>query len=218
MLLKNIKYVLFDAANTIIHKPVLWTKILSVFEKYGIDVPADRLKYHHKLLSEIIDFPDRTSRDFYSGFNKEFLLSLGIIPSEKLLEDLFTACTYLPWERFDDTEILSRLTLPLGVLSNFNNNLPQLLDSLFGNIFSNIIVSESLNIRKPDPAFYQHAIKEIGLRPEEVLYIGDSLKLDIIPAKQLGMHTFLIDRLSVFNASDNAIPSLNKLSDLIINN
>ena len=92
-----IKVILVDAANTIIHKPILWTKINEVFLSHNICIPIKELKEKHKLISEIINFPDRTNEEFYKNFNSEFVLSLGILPSENLVNDLFKACTYLFW-------------------------------------------------------------------------------------------------------------------------
>src|SRR3954471_5882027 len=98
--LDQYKYILFDAANTLIHKPAVWEKMPAVLERHGITIAIDKLKYNHKLLSEIIDFPDRTSCEFYTEFNRQLLLSLGIIPTPALLDELFSACKGLPWEKF----------------------------------------------------------------------------------------------------------------------
>lgn len=215
MPLKNIQYILFDAANTLIHKPSLWPSMQSVLQKHGYNVPDNTLKQNHKLLSEVVNFPDRTSKDFYSFFNAELLLSLGILPSGSILDDMFAACSYLPWERFEDTDWIKASKLPIGVLSNFNNNLPGILNKLFDNDFANIIVSESVEMRKPDKSFYQHAIDSIGLPAANILYIGDSLKLDIIPAEHLGFNSFLIDRNKLYLQYNNRLSSLMDLDSVI---
>jgi putative hydrolase of the HAD superfamily len=207
----NIKYILFDAANTLIHKPALWPSMQFVLEQHGYAVPVEKLQLHHKILSEAISFPDRTSIEFYHSFNAELLISLGIIPSEQLLNDIYKACSYLPWEGFEDTEWLNDCKLPIGVLSNFNNNLPGILQGLFNDIFSHIIVSESLQKRKPDIDFFQRAMEVIDLPANDILYIGDSLKLDIIPGKKIGFNTLLIDRLGVVCKSGEVI---NKFTDI----
>lgn len=209
---KKIKYILFDAANTLIHKPALWPRIIDVLEQHRIAVNPRTLRYHHKLLSEFITFPDRTSEAFYASFNKELLLSLGIIPTPQLLDDIFRNCTYMPWEKFEDTQWLQEAKVKIGVLSNFSNNLPDLLSGLFGDIFSDIIVSEIVSVRKPDAAFYEHAIATIGLAPEEIVYVGDSIKLDVMPAAALGLNATLIDRDNFYNGTD--IPVIGKLSDI----
>ncbi|MFB6457674.1 HAD family hydrolase [Chitinophaga sp. Hz27] len=212
---ETIKYILFDAANTLIHKPQLWTKMDAAFQKFGIEVDMKRLQTNHKLLSEVIEFPDKTSADFYRKFNADLLLSLGIIPEEELLNCIFEYCTYLPWEKFEDTNVLDKLNVPVGVVSNFNNGLSGILNGLFGNRFQDIIVSEEKKLRKPDLAFYQLAQDAVGLKPDEILYIGDSLSLDIIPGKQMGWRVLLIDRLELFTAGGLSISSLNALSEIV---
>ena len=141
------KYLLFDAANTLIYKPNLWERILKVLQDNGYKINETELKLRHKLLSEIINFPDTTSRDFYEKFNSELLMALGIIPDENLLKELFEACSYLPWQAFDDCEEIKKLDIKKAVVSNFNSSLQEKLEGLIGeNIFNEYIVSEKENL------------------------------------------------------------------------
>jgi putative hydrolase of the HAD superfamily len=210
---KAIKYMLFDAANTLIYKPELWVKFNDVLLNYGYKVNSEELKHKHKLLSEVVKFPDVTSQSFYNTFNKELLNALGIIDSPELLEALFTACKYLPWEVFPDTTHLKNYTdTPLGVISNFNSGLSVLLQNKLPEVnFKDIIISETEGISKPSLEFYKIAIERTGLKPSEILYIGDSLKLDIIPAKSLGFQVKLIDRDFAYPASPYRISSIKDL-------
>lgn len=214
MELEKVEYILFDAANTIIHKPSLWKNIIHVLNEHGHIVTYDKLQINHKILSEFFQFPDRTSEQFYDKFNSDLLLSLGITPTQNLLNDIFKSCSYLPWEKFVDTDFLRKIELPIGVVSNFQSSLPSLLEKIFGNIFHDIIVSEDENLRKPDIEFYKLAIEKVGLPPEKILYIGDSIKLDIIPAKQLGINAYLIDRLNIYTIFDGRIETLYDLNHL----
>ena len=213
--MRPVKYILFDAANTLIHKPGLWKELQSVFKKYQISVPEEKLKYHHKMLSEYMDFPDRTSEEFYLTFNRELFCSLGIVPDDDMLADIFSACNYLPWEACEDTACLKDIYVPMGILSNFNASLSVHVEKIFGNIFSDVFVSETLLKRKPHPAFYEHAVSAIGLDPQEILYIGDSFKLDTLPALNVGMRTLLIDRVGVYEASSFRITNLEAIKDHI---
>lgn len=208
------KLLLVDAANTIIHKPELWQRILNVLNLHGYTVEEKLLKYHHKLLSEIIHFPDRTDKQFYQIFNSELLLSLGIVPDEHLLDDIYSACTYLPWNSFSDTDILKDLPIKKAVLSNFKTSLNETLDPLFGDTFDFIITSESKGVAKPDIAFYKTIFEYTDISPEEILYIGDSLKLDVIPAQSLGIHSMLIDRENIYKYCKNRILSFHDLNHI----
>lgn len=209
------KYLLLDVAGTLLHKPELFTQIQSVLTRYGYIVSLSKIKYNHKLLSETIAFPDRTSKEFYNHFNAELLYSLGIIPTGKLLDEIFNTCSYLPWEKFDDTDYLREINIPIGILSNFNSSLKDQLGRLFGPIFSGIFVSEDLGVAKPAIQFYQIAIDKIGIDAKDILYIGDSFKLDMEPAMQLGIKSYVIDRDNFYPNNPNTITSLYDIKDII---
>ena len=210
------KVLLLDAANTIIHKPKLISRFLEALNEAGIVIEEEILRRRHKLISEVVDFPDQTSEQFYARFNSELLLSLGIIPSEELLKDIFNKCTYLPWEPFPDTNILANVSQKTVILSNFNSTLENKLKSVFNdNIFDLIIGSEVEGVRKPHLDFYERAISKLGVQPSEILYVGDSIKLDIIPAKNSGIDALLIDRDNNFPLFNKRITSLYQLSEYI---
>lgn len=54
---------------------------------------------------------------------------------------------------------------------------------------SAIFISDQVGISKPNPKLYQTALRELNLEADEVMYVGDNLKNDIIPPKSLGMWT-----------------------------
>lgn len=207
-----IKYIFFDVSGTILGKPSLFHKINDTLNDFGYSISLNELKQKHKLLSEIIHFPDRTDVIFYNYFNAELLRLLGIVPNKELLDAIFENCTYLPWEKFEDTKFLSEIDIPMGIISNFNSTLKDKLNQFFGPVFSDVLVSEELGIAKPKVEFYQKALECIGFDANEVLYIGDSIKLDIEPATQLGIKSLLIDRDDFYKKSSFKINTLNEIS------
>ncbi len=210
------KYLLFDAANTLIYKPNLWERILKVLQDNGYKINETELKLRHKLLSEIINFPDTTSRDFYEEFNSELLMALGIIPDKNLLKELFEACSYLPWKAFDDCEEIKKLNIKKAVVSNFNSSLQEKLEGLIGeNIFDEYIVSEKENLRKPSLEFYARALEKLNAEAGEIIYIGDSLKLDVIPARKLGIKALLIDRDNIYPSAKDRITNFSEIKNYL---
>ena len=206
-----IKYIFFDVSGTILGKPSLFEKINNTLNDYGYFISFDELKHKHKLLSEVIHFPDRTDEVFYSYFNAELLRLLGIVPDDELINAIFKNCTYLPWEKFEDTRVLSEIDLPMGIISNFNTTLKDKLNHFFGPIFQDVLVSEELGVAKPKVEFYEKALERIGCHASEVLYIGDSIKLDIEPATRLGISSLLIDRDNFYQKSNYQISNLNEI-------
>ena len=213
--MNKIKFIYFDAANTLIHKPDLWNKMDEVFKKHNYILDINFLKRQHKLTSERIKFPDNTSKEFYNSFNKELLSSLGITVNEKILDDIFNICTYLPWRKFDDVDVLKEINIPLGIISNFNSTLKQKVNSIINIPFQEFIVSEDISIAKPDQRIFEYAIQKVNLKPSEILFIGDSILLDIEPSLNVGMNALLIDRDFVYPNFRDKITSLKELKNLI---
>lgn len=207
------KYLLLDVSGTILYKPILFDKINDVLKGFGYNFTKQQIQFNHKLLSEAIKFPDRTDENFYEHFNSELLFSLGIVPNNELLSTLFKSCSYLPWEKYEDTTVLNEINVPIGILSNFNSSLEEKLLHFFGTVFKDVFVSETIGKSKPSLEFYKHAIDAIGVNPKEILYIGDSFKLDYKPANDLGITTFVIDRDKFYPKNDVIINSLHEIKN-----
>ena len=76
------------------------------------------------------------------------------------------------------------------LVSNFYGNISVVLREFgFVGLFDHIIESAVVGIRKPDPRIFQLGVDALGLKPEEVIVVGDSIDKDIIPAKSVGCHT-----------------------------
>jgi len=206
---------IFDAANTLIYKPALYVNFQTVLFRHGFAVNINNLIKNHTILLHAIEFPDTTSQAFYYNFNKEILYSLGIVPSEVMLDELFKECSYLDWEVYADTSVLKELPYEMGVASNFNKGLEGVLNIHFQDKFKYKLISENVNYRKPDIRFYEHLLADWNLDPKDILYIGDSIKLDVEPAMKLGINAYLIDRNNYFPFVEKRIKTLHELPNLI---
>ena len=215
-----IKAIFFDVANTILGKEEVYVTIQKVLRGYEINIPLDLIKNHHRLVTDVYTFPDKTTREFYYGFNKDFLQSFGVIPTNEIIEAIINECSKISWSEFNDVKLFKNSkSLPLGVLSNWDNTLPSKLKGLSSLEFKWILGSEKIGVKKPDPLFFESMIKASGVAPDEILFIGDSLKLDIIPALQVGVKPVLIDRDNHYKQfSGNKITSFSELNQILDNN
>ena len=59
--------------------------------------------------------------------------------------------------------------------------------------FQFVILSSEFGHRKPDPRIILEGARKLGLKPEEILSIGDNMEHDIAPSAKLGMKTMLIE-------------------------
>lgn len=89
-------------------------------------------------------------------------------------------------------EVLRQLAadVPMVLVSNFYGNMPVVLDEFgFDGLFQGIIESSVVGVRKPDPRIFLMGVETLGLPPEEVVVVGDSMEKDILPARNIGCRT-----------------------------
>lgn len=74
---------------------------------------------------------------------------------------------------------------PAGVIEQFASmDLPLTLNAS----------STAWGVSKPDPAFFRRMASELDMEPNEVMYVGDRIDNDILPAQEVGMHAVFIRR------------------------
>ncbi len=89
---------------------------------------------------------------------------------------------------------LLRAGLRLGVVSNFDTALPQLLERHgLADYFAVIVASAAVGVAKPDPAIMHHALQQAGADPGSSAYLGDH-PLDILCAHEAGMTAIWLNR------------------------
>ncbi len=114
--------------------------------------------------------------------------------------DAFGTICYVSLGRivmFDETkevfEMLKNRGLKVGVISNINR--------LYGGFLYNALpfkpdcfsVPYLSGGDKPDVLAFEYAAKELGLKPEEILMIGDCYRNDYQGAKNAGMQALFLD-------------------------
>ena len=60
--------------------------------------------------------------------------------------------------------------------------------------FEFAIYSSDTPYRKPHPSIFELAIESLGMKPEEILFVGDNLSLDVVGAKSVGMKSAWVNR------------------------
>jgi FMN phosphatase YigB (HAD superfamily) len=54
--------------------------------------------------------------------------------------------------------------------------------------------SERWGVEKPDTVFFEQVVRESGVPAEEILYVGDRLDNDVLPARTAGLQAIRIRR------------------------
>jgi putative hydrolase of the HAD superfamily len=52
-----------------------------------------------------------------------------------------------------------------------------------------VVLSSAVGKRKPHPAIFERALDEVGVEPNEAVFVGDRLDTDVLGASRAGMTT-----------------------------
>lgn len=137
----------------------------------------------------LLDQEGRVWKDVvYAEMIRRFELSLSV---EVLLHDYVTRYPIFARSFPGVDTFFAQLPpdLPIGLLSNGRTTFQRAVCDAIGlsPSFTQIGISEQEGVRKPDPIFFLRLTDRLGVRPDEVLYVGDNYDHDILPARALGM-------------------------------
>jgi len=77
----------------------------------------------------------------------------------------------------------------LGIVTNgeVQFQAPKITQLAIGRYLSTIVISEAVQVQKPDPRIFAHALAEIGCRAAETRFIGDDPVNDVLGAAAVGL-------------------------------
>ncbi|WP_090817287.1 HAD family hydrolase [Paenibacillus sp. yr247] len=125
----------------------------------------------------------------YQQIKREYDLSLSW---EELLEDYInnfnSHCIGFP-NLHELLGYLKNKGLKLGMITNgFSEFQIRNIEALgIIHYFDTLLVSEIEGLRKPDPEIFIRALSNLGLQPEEAVYVGDHPENDVIASRNVGM-------------------------------
>ena len=199
---------IFDYGGTLDTGGQHWGMVLwHAFERHQVPVSESQFRdayvYAERTLgkNKIIQPTDT----FLQTLTKKVQLELTYLNNESYTDAIVSDV----YERTKSQTALSRRVLmqmkasPMVLVSNFYGNISVVLQE-FGldGIFAEVIESAVVGIRKPDPQIFLLGVDALGMKPEEVTVVGDSLEKDIIPAKRAGCHTVWLKGEGWTNAQD----------------
>jgi putative hydrolase of the HAD superfamily len=92
-----------------------------------------------------------------------------------------------------------------GLISNAWDGLrPYMQREKFADAFDALTISAEVGVMKPDPAIFQHALDQLGVKPKEAVFVDDFAE-NIAGCEEIGMHGIL------FKSVDQTLKDLKKL-------
>ena len=121
-----------------------------------------------------------------------------------------------PWYIYPDVvptlEYWQQQEIPLGIISNFDTRLFQVLKSLnLEHFFTSITIASLSGAAKPNSQIFVTALTKHGYYPSEAWHIGDSGREDYQGANAIGIKSWWLERSQQSIVSENQLPNLNSL-------
>lgn len=188
------KTILLDFWGTLVEQGV-WSPTKQIRNILQIRMPFP--EFVVRMEKAMMTSPFAELKDAFSAIAEEF----GIIPSKGQMEKLIGMWNknWMLAEPYPETkEILTKLKEDhqLFLIANSNQfSIGNVLEKFkLKELFDKIYLSYEIGYIKTDKLFFQKILEENNLSTEDCLVVGDSIQSDIIPAKDLGIPTILVDR------------------------
>ncbi|MDJ0769135.1 MAG: HAD-IIIA family hydrolase [Ilumatobacter sp.] len=207
--------VLFDAGGVLVlPDPTVLVPLLAPLG--GSERVDDHRRAHYAAMARK-SLVGSAERD-WDSYNDVYVASVGVHTAElehaATLLDATRSAHLWRWAIPETVAALAALAaagVPMGVVSNASGQIEdQLRRSRICQVGDGdgvpmrvVVDSHVVGVAKPDPAIFDHALPHFdGFSRDRVLYVGDSVTMDIGAATAAGLHPVLIDPYDDHDSAD----------------
>jgi len=215
----QISTLFFDVGNTLLfpnrEKMLLALHQRNIFPAEEMLQQIERDTKHE--FDQLMESHAAVDHGFWYIFYTRLLNDLGII-DDTLLADLVARtrmsanwCDIRPGTRDALLSLLHKFRL--GVISNADGKIADVLARCgIADCFETITDSGIVGKEKPHPAIFEAALKSLGAKANESLYVGDVYSIDYLGATGVGMQAVLLDVSGAYRSHGE--PSVQSLDEL----
>ena len=204
-----IRIVTFDAAGTLIRlvDPPGWT-YAEMARLFGYSLDPDRIQDAFRIAWKSLPAPPESygphpddDRGWWRRLVAKTIDDAGYEIDR--FDDYFTEVYEAfarpgVWELFPEVRSvlaeLNRLEMRLGVISNFDRRLYDILLHLgVRDTFEHVIISSEVGAQKPAARIFFEAARRFDVGVHEILHVGDESESDFWGARSAGLHALLVD-------------------------
>jgi putative hydrolase of the HAD superfamily len=230
----KITTLLFDLDGTLIHHhPTALDVFFTVLDKHKVPVMQSAYRDTLHFIFQYWASSDELVQDLemYGQFTEEFWLhymkrkmwSVGLSEkettelAEKVQQDfdlLYQPETLVGNDVIPTLKALRGKGYKMGVVSNRSNPIEDEIKNLGFDVYLDFYFSSSdVQIWKPDPRIFEHALFLAESSPEVTAYIGDNYYTDIVGAKNAGIYPILYDPRNIFKDAECQV--IKDIGDLV---
>lgn len=184
-----VKVILFDMDNTLIDRQRIFREMLrEKLSGYHTNVTKDELE---QIVDELILWDNNGNQHRLVTF-QQYVDKYKVPTTAKELNDYWNENSgkiIYVFEDAEETIAYLHQNYRLGIVSNGNaeSQRRKIAKLPFIDVFEYSIVSGEIDIHKPDKGIFLKACEDMGVLPEECVFVGDNYRCDIEGALQAGM-------------------------------
>jgi putative hydrolase of the HAD superfamily len=198
--------VLFDAGGVLVlPDPTVLAPLLA---PYGGSTDLERHRRAHYAAMAVKSHLNHGEHD-WDAYDETYVRAVGVDDDVVTLAARVLGACRIPelwrWPVPESLRGLRRLNdrgIPLGVVSNASGQIAETLCRAgicqvgegVGVDVRCVIDSHVVGVAKPDPAIFEHAANEFGgIERARIVYVGDSVTIDVAAATAAGLRPVLLD-------------------------
>lgn len=213
----TVKAVLFDVGGVffIPHHEVL----RPLLSELGFASPDDDV--FHQAHYEGIRYSAGEDSDahFWTGYNHRYVGTLGVDHAQRdrvaqAMRDVWLSGLNLwSWLQEQNVRALADIAAQyrIGIVSNADGTVEAMLREHAvcqvgdgpGVPVEVVVDSTAVGVAKPDPTIFDHALKPMGLSPDEVVYVGDTYRYDVVGARRARIRPIHLDPYDLHGDHDH---------------
>ena len=216
----GIKAILFDFDGTLRHHLPTGGEVFTNYVVNSLGLPitdedrlrAARWEHYYFANSPEIQADQKAFQDeeeaFWFHFAHRRLVALGCPPNlvpelgpkaSAHMRENYKPDVFVPEDVHAVLPGLRESGYALGVVSNRSNPYQDEVEEMgLADYFNFSLAAGEVEVWKPDPGIFEHAVKMAGKIPEQTLYIGDNYFADVVGARRAGLQPVLYDPKRLF--------------------
>lgn len=96
----------------------------------------------------------------------------------------------------DGLAALRESGIRVGLVSNFDHRLPQILEDLeILELLDSVVLPSNSGVRKPEAGAFHTALARLEVAPDEAIYVGDDPRVDLDAARACGLRAVDVEKI-----------------------
>jgi len=219
MFSNHIKAVFFDLDGTLRHSVPEGGEVFTHYiEDLGYSVSAEdrvrAMRWEYQYWASSADLRDdllahsSDTNNFWIEYSRRRLIALGVSPEQALelapkasahMGEMYKPDSVVPEDVRRMLPALQQAGYIMAVISNRDKPFQDtLIAHGLSEFFPYSLAGGEVDIYKPEPGIFEHALKQLNVSARETVYVGDNYYADVVGALRAGLEPVLYDPNRIF--------------------